>query len=109
MLRCHRDICHQRYDLQDKREAGCDRYARAEIRIAAKQILALDEKSVARIIQGDALSSRMICTRLLLRGREESRSCRGFDQRQDYARILIRQRRFLDDRILDILKFTWTL
>merc|ERR1719161_2823246 len=57
------------YGLKNKREVWRVNYALAKIRTAARHLLTLDEKSEARIFQGEALLRRM--TRLGMLGETE--------------------------------------
>jgi len=54
------------YGLKNKREVWRVQYALAKIRTAARQLLTLDDKSEARIFQGEALLRRMMRLGLLL-------------------------------------------
>ena len=54
------------YGLKNKREVWRVQYALAKIRTAARTLLTLDEKSEARIFQGDALMRRLTRLGLLL-------------------------------------------
>merc|ERR1719503_294735 len=54
------------YGLKNKREVWRVNYALAKIRTAARNLLTLDEKSEARIFQGDALLRRMMRLGMLL-------------------------------------------
>merc|ERR1711982_247857 len=54
------------YGLKNKREVWRVQYALAKIRTAARTLLTLDEKSEARMFQGEALLRRMTRLGLLL-------------------------------------------
>ena len=54
------------YGLKNKREVWRVNYALAKIRTAARTLLTLDDKSEARMFQGDALLRRMMRLGLLL-------------------------------------------
>jgi len=54
------------YGLKNKREVWRVNYALAKIRTAARQLLTLDDKSEARMFQGDALLRRMMRLGMLL-------------------------------------------
>merc|ERR1712032_1775684 len=56
------------YGLKNKREVWRVQYALARIRTAARTLLTLEEKSEARIFQGEALLRRMTRLGLLLEG-----------------------------------------
>jgi len=113
------------YGLKNKREVWRVNYALAKIRTAARHLLTLDEKSQARIFQGEALLRRM--TRLGLLGENERKldfvlgltSAKIMERRLQtkvfqlhlaksihHARTLIRQRHIrVGSRICDIPSF----
>ncbi len=54
------------YGLKNKREVWRVQYAMAKIRTAARHLLTMDDKSEARMFQGEALLRRMVRLGLLL-------------------------------------------
>merc|ERR1719329_457782 len=99
------------YGLKNKREVWRVNYALAKIRTAARTLLTLDDKSEARLFQGDALLRRMMRLGLtnakIMERRLQTKVFKlGLAKSIHHSRTLIRQRHIrVGKQICDIPSF----